>query len=135
MHKVENEVALVLHLRQHFDLKNEAPSREFRWIQVDLDEINRRLLVGLCRAIAVRAKNVAFGFTYLETLYFSDLGDYISQPVGHGLTCATFVMAVFAKFKIPLLVLVDWPRRPDDPLWQRWQVGEVSRSVPVPSTI
>lgn len=122
LYRVDNQAASVLHLRHHFDLKNEAPSPEFRWIQIDLDEINRRLLVGLCRAIAARAKNVAFGFTYADTLYFTESGEYIDQPVGHGLTCATFVMAVFARFKIPLLILVDWPKRPDDPVWQQWQV-------------
>ena len=122
LHKVENGSALLLHLRHHFDLKNEPPANEFRWLQIELDDINRRLVVSLCRAIAEKARNVSFGFTYTG-IYFSDLGEYISQPTGHGLTCATFVMAVFAKLRIPLLILAGWPNRPDDPVWQAGQAN------------
>jgi hypothetical protein len=93
---------------------------------VELDEINRRTVVGLCRLIAGRSTKIPFGFTY-NGVYFTGAGDYISHGAGHGLTCATFVMAVFATYNIPILKIDEWPKRPDDPGWQLGQVGHLQR--------
>jgi hypothetical protein len=121
LYRIEDQDALLLNLRHHLDLKNEAPSEQYRWLQVDLDEINRRTLVALCRLIANKSKNIPFGFTY-NGLYFSHSGDYITRDLGHGLTCATFVMAVFATYSIPVLRVEEWQHRPQDAMWQAGQV-------------
>jgi hypothetical protein len=102
LYKTEVTDSLILNLRTHLDLRNEPPTENYRWLQVDLHEINRRTLVALCRLIAEKCKHVPFGFTY-NGQYFTPAGDYIAHDLGHGLTCATFVMAVFATHGIPLL--------------------------------
>jgi len=122
LYKLEAKDTQLLNLRHHLDLKNELPSDQYRWLQVNLDEINRRTLVALCRLIANKSKNIPFGFTYTG-VYFTHSGDYISQDFGHGLTCATFVMAVFATYSIPILRIEEWQRRPNDLIWQTGQVN------------
>jgi hypothetical protein len=121
LYKIEDEVALLLNLRHHLDLRNETPSENYRWLQLDLDEINRRNLVALCRLIANKCKNIPFGFTY-NGVYFTHSGDYVSRDLGHGLTCATFVMAVFATYSIPVLKFEEWYPRPGESFWQTGQV-------------
>lgn len=124
LHKEQNEDAFVLHLRHHLDLRNELAAAPFRWLQIDLHEINRRLLVTLCRLIAARAQKIPFGFSY-NGLYFTTAGDYIFRDFGQGLTCATFVMAVFATYQIDLLKVAEWTSTADDQLWQTGQASSI----------
>jgi hypothetical protein len=121
LYKTEESEALILNLRTHLDLRNEAPTDHYRWIQISLDEINRRTLVGLCRLIANKCKSIPFGFTY-NGLYFTKAGEYIPHDLGHGLTCSTFVMAVFATYSFPILKVEEWRTRLED---QGWQTGQV----------
>jgi hypothetical protein len=130
LYKIDNAAALMLHLRWHFDVKNDAPTDEYRWIQIDLDEINRRNLAGLCRLIASRADKIPYGLNY-NGLYFSAGGEYLSRARGEGLTCATFVMAVFETYKIPILKLGEWSIRPEDIWWQLGQVQRMEQTYPL----
>jgi hypothetical protein len=125
LHKVENEPAWILNLRHFADLRNEQPSDSYRWVQVDLHEVNRRLLVALCRALARKLPPIPFGFPFNRS-YISQAGDYILGEFGDGLTCASFVMAVFAAYDIPLLKIEEWPPASfQDQLWQGGQAGHV----------
>jgi hypothetical protein len=118
---------MLLNLRSHLDLRCEIPSNEYRWIQVDLDEINRRLIVALCRLIAKKNQRIPFGFTFTYSRsYFSRSGDYVAGTLGDGLTCATFVMAVFNAYEIPLLKIEEWPLRLEDSGWQTGQVRSIA---------
>jgi hypothetical protein len=127
LYKIDASPALLLNLRHQLDLRNELPSDEYRWIQIDLHEINRRAIATLCRLIASKSQAVPFGFTYTG-LYFTQIGDFISHGLGHGLTCATFVMAIFETYSIPLLRTGEWPRSlPADMLWQGRQVALVQQ--------
>jgi hypothetical protein len=129
LYRTEDSEALLLNLRSHLDLRNEMPSNEYRWIQVDLDEINRRLIVALCRLIAKKNQRIPFGFTFTYSRsYFSRSGDYIPGDLGEGLTCATFVMAVFNTYEIPLLKIEEWPLpRLEDMGWQTGQARGIGR--------
>ena len=111
----------MLNLRTHLDLRSERPSENYRWIQVALDPINRRALVGLCRLIAKKCRTIPFGFSY-NGFYFTHAGDYIPRTLGDGLTCATFVMAVFETYSIPILKTEEWPSRQENHGWQAGQV-------------
>ena len=125
--------ALMLHLRWHFDVKNDLPTDEYRWIQIDLNEINRRNLVGLCRLIASRSDKIPYGLNY-NGRYFSAAGEYLGHAPGEGLTCATFVMAVFDTYKIPILKLMEWGVRPEDIKWQFGQVQRMQQQYPLVAT-
>lgn len=126
LHKIDTASALLLHFREHLDLKNETPSDSYCWMQIELEEINRRLLASLCVLIARQSSNIPYGFTY-NGRYFDRTGNYIPQGMGHGLTCATFVMAIFNTYNIPLLQTSEWlPADLEDQLWQTKMVGRVN---------
>ena len=133
LYKIDNAAALMLHLRWHFDVKNDVPTDEYRWIQIDLDQINRRNLAALCRLIASRSDKIPYGLNY-NGLYFSAGGEYLSRAPGEGLTCATFVMAVFATHKIPILKLAEWSIRPEDIRWQLGQLQRMQQAYPLVAT-
>jgi hypothetical protein len=125
LHKVEDESAWVLNLRHFGDLRNEPPTNSYRWVQVELDEINRRALVALCRLLAKKLPSIPFGFTFNRN-YINQAGEYITGEFGDGLTCATFVMAVFDTYHIPLLRMQEWPAASlQDQGWQAFQVQQV----------
>lgn len=125
LYKIDDSPALILNLRGHLELKNETPSIEYRWLQIELDEFNRRTIANLCRLIAAKSQAIPFGFTYNGS-YFTLRGDYLGHDLGEGLTCATFVMALFETYSIPLLKIAEWPRhQAEDMIWQARQAGIV----------
>jgi hypothetical protein len=116
-----------LNLRTHLDLRNEAPTEAYCWMQIQLDEINRRLLASLCALIASRSSAIPYGFTY-NGLYFSESGEFKPRELGHGLTCATFVMALFETYSIPALITTEWGQAGfDDQIWQSQMTGRIGR--------
>jgi hypothetical protein len=118
LYRIPPDEPLNLNLRDHFDLRNEPPTDNYCWAQIDLDEINRRLLASLCFLIGKKCSEIPYGFTY-NGLYFAPTGEYLSHDLGHGLTCATFVMAIFETQSLRILKTDEWlPADFDDQLWQ-----------------
>jgi hypothetical protein len=127
LYKIGSASAVNLNLRDHLDLRDEAPTDAYCWMQIRLDEINRRLLASLCKLIASKSKTVPYGFTY-NGQYFTKAGEYVHHDAGHGLTCATFVMALFATYSIPVLQTSQWPASDfQDQTWQARRVAEIER--------
>jgi hypothetical protein len=118
IYHIPPDAPLNLNLREHLDLRNEPPTENYCWAQIELHEINRRVLATFCALIAKKCKNVPYGFTY-NGLYFSPTGDYIPRDLGHGLTCATFVMAMFETQSLRVLKADEWPTADlEDSGWQ-----------------
>lgn len=126
LHKPDDKPPHVLHLQTHLDLRNEVPSAGYRWIQVDLDDLNRRALVGLCEAIAGAQAKIPYGFAF-NGAYFSATGNFLEQGLGKGLTCATFIMAVFRTLHFETLKVSEWRSREGDLEWQTEMVGHLRR--------
>jgi hypothetical protein len=125
LYKIDAEAPLNLNLRDHLDLRNEPPSDSYGWMQVQLDEINRRLLSALCALIASKCLSIPYGFTY-NGLYFTHSGDYVARDLGHGLTCATFVMAIFETYSIPILKTQEWTLADlEDQGWQTLRANQI----------
>lgn len=126
LHKPDDKSAQILHLQTHLDLKNEVPTNDYRWIQVDLDDLNRRAIVGLCEAIASTQAKIPYGFAFNGT-YFSATGNFLEHGLGKGLTCATFIMAVFRTLHFEILKVSEWQSRDGDVEWQTEMVGYLRR--------
>jgi len=125
LYRIGAASSCVLSLRDHLDLRNEPPSDGYCWMQIQLDEINRRLLASLCAVIARKSQAVPYGFSY-NGVYFSQTGDYLPRDLGHGLTCATFVIALFETYSIPVLLKSEWgPADLEDQGWQSRRVQQI----------
>lgn len=115
---IESEVSL-LHLAWHFDLRSEVPSSPYSWITPRMPRLRAIQVAARCRQIA--KSNIA-GLPYA----FSPPNDCFDEESGRsllgsgaGLTCASFVLAVFKIAGVDLMELESWQPRSSDATWQQ----------------
>lgn len=103
------------------------PSRYF-WVAPDVEPEVAYVLSALCSRIAERyahpQRGIAYALRYAGETFETRAGIFMTES-GRGLTCATFVMAVFASHGVPLLQWAEWPEREEDRLWQEYIVQEL----------
>lgn len=109
----------VIHLSWHYDLKNESDMSEFQdycAIVSQLDDYRQYAVCAMCDLIKDET-NIPYGIFYLNTV-FSKEGKLCLGGGEVGLTCATFVLAVFRTSKIDLLDISTWLPREEDSEFQ-----------------
>lgn len=116
-----------VHLAWHRDLRtDDDPKPRYRWITpAALDPSVLAWLGALCRAIHENRPAIPYGFGQDQFRLVDGL--FVRDETSHGLTCATFVLAMFSGYGLPLIDLSKWPRRSEDELWQR-QIVEALRN-------
>lgn len=73
----------------------------------------------MCRRIIKRNQNsIPYGLLYKGGT-FTNEGLLTLSDEENGLTCATFVLAVFSSCGINLINLSNWPIRDEDRIWHR----------------
>jgi hypothetical protein len=117
VHRAEGEPAALLDLANDHWLRNAPPSHRYAWIQLSLPAVRLPSVAAMCRLIAKRyaspAGGLPYAFRYSETLFSSD-GQVLLGRSEHGLTCATFVLAVLRSVRVELLNVSEWPHREED---------------------
>jgi hypothetical protein len=128
----------VLHLAWHHQLRDDPHDEHDGWLGITplLDEIDQRVLLGACRSVAKHraALQLPYGFRYQHSRLDQD-GNFIPGPGESGLTCATFVLAVFRMAALDLLDLPSWEQRPaervnEDDEAQRTLIAYLQRKYP-----
>ena len=121
IYKAEDDpIPYLLHLAWHFYLKNDPDiPLEYIWVDLPLDELNKTVIAQYCKHISIKNSDgkIPYGFN-IEGRFFDRSGSWIGAE-GTGLTCATFILAVFREMSLPLLKTEEWPIRSDDEAWQR----------------
>jgi len=140
-HRNNDDRLFVLHLAWDCDLKNEVlevttdgfeqpadafaqpdPIRlAFPWpilvVPEADDEAELELVAGLCRRFFAAAENheisYCLGHFPESVVYIDDQGVFRSPDPRYGLTCASLVIQVFNKAKLPLVKIDGWPARPE----------------------
>jgi len=112
--------ARVLHLAWHALIREEGLPHwiPFSWVQLRLQDDRAEAIAGLCRRIARRADQVPYGLIY-EGGRLREDGTAELRGREIGLTCATFVLAVFEGAGITLLALDTWTSREEDGAWHQ----------------
>jgi hypothetical protein len=92
-------------------------------IQPELLEV----LSATCRRISRKPSNqmIPYGIAFSKS-YFDEREELVLEPGEHGLTCATFVIAVFRRAGIILLDVEAWTFREEDVDWKN-AVIEIQR--------
>lgn len=108
LHKQHDDALKMFHLPWHGRPKNENLPRGYAWIEVPLHPDRARLVTARCRRIQRKAPHIPYAFRFRETR-FSERGALRLGKNEHGLTCATFVLAVFLSEGIELLLLDGAP--------------------------
>lgn len=111
----------LLHLGWHHILYHEPWTAEYHWIPFQhLESEVLDGLVDLAVIVARRPANrsIPYSAVYEPRQYFDHSGDYIRQADGDGLTCATFILALFRRWGLPLINESSWPEgREGDANW------------------
>jgi hypothetical protein len=111
---------VLLHLGWHHQLHHVPWDGEYHWVPFEhIESEVVEVLVDLAVIIGTRPANrtIPYSVLFLPGPYFDEAGDYIERGVGQGLTCVTFILAVFRRGGMPLIDEATWPegRRGDAP--------------------
>lgn len=113
--------ANVLHLAWHYDLRDQPVASlrdgDYYFTLPAIDTIRQRVIAAKCRRIyRAKEQRIPYGLLY-EGATFDDDGILRLGGNEHGLTCATFVMAVYASCGITLCDYAAWSARREDGAW------------------
>ncbi len=111
---------LALEVRAHGELCNNVASPSLSFVEMDIEPERASMLAARCRLIHKRhgQMGLPYAFRY-EVTRFSPDGSIVLGPQEHGVTCATFVLAVLASEGIELVDVPTWPAADSDD--QRWK--------------
>lgn len=119
----------LLDLAWHYVLRNDPPSPSYRWIELDLHPKRARHVAAICRKLwRSNGKAIPFGFSRPNDCFDEVTFRFVIGPTTHGLTCATFVLAVFQLAGLQLVDYNSWPKsRYGDIEWQCYVVDSLKR--------
>ena len=108
-----------LHLGFHFDLRLEAPKDKHCWLAIaGLDEVEQQMLAIWFEKIwAHNGKNIPYGIHYSRSPHFNLEGGFIATDSAGGLTCATFILALFEDYGFSIIDTNSARSRADDKDW------------------
>jgi len=124
---------VVIELHDHHKLTQGEPHPAFYFAASIIDE---RLLFALAEWVGVvwnrnSDGKVPYSIRYCGK-YFGPDGSLLQTGLGEGLTCATFVLAVFADYGLPLVDTNKWPGRLSDKKWKETILQVIAKSAPAP---
>lgn len=125
----ESEAPRHLHLAWHQSLNNDLPQGPGLWIHPAVPERRLPQVASICRLVWRNNSNgIPYGFSQPNDECFdSETARYLLGPTQHGLTCASFVLAVFHRAGLPLVNCATWPTgRDEDIIWQEFIVKMMS---------
>ena len=129
LYKLDAGMPRISHLAWHLDLRDEPAADPYMWANVGLDEANSRFVAAW---LADRGKNPAlipYGIDGAGASFDPETDEFVPPPVGKGLTCATYIAAVFKHLGFQLLQEDSWPTdRQDDNVWQEHVVKALSKT-------
>src|SRR6266545_8225610 len=131
LHKEEvlDEVRLG-HLAWHNQLKDSRPKDADRWIDPPIPTRRPRQVAARCRQILRASKRgIPYAFSPPNDCFDSESGSFLLGPSRVGLTCASFVLAVFDAAGIRLAENDTWPQqRAGDAAWQQFVIEQPEQS-------
>ncbi|WP_321819635.1 MULTISPECIES: hypothetical protein [unclassified Burkholderia] len=121
LYQFESQPVRLLHLAFHHALTNESPSADYGWVQCQAltDDEAHDFAMWINEVWAQNANNIPYSINYWKGAHFSPDGKFVPAASGDGLTCATFVMALFENFGWELLDTENWSGRDSDREFQQ----------------
>lgn len=108
------------------------PRDGMAWTDLGLDPFTKKALQAKCISISKRKESeVPYSFLY-DGEYFNSDGAYNRNGENEGLTCSTFILAVFRSIGIEIISFEDWPSRLADQEWQEKMVPILVEKLKLP---
>lgn len=120
LYRDETNTGWFLHLAFHHDLVQDQPPTRAHWAASKLSTVDQQLIAEFCHLVWERHRQggLPYGFDYADAR-FQESGEFVVGATSHGLTCATFVLAVVERAaNIRLLDTATWVHRATDVQWQ-----------------
>jgi hypothetical protein len=121
---------VLLHLCWHRQLRQDDPSAKCHaWVRPRVEVATADTIAAY--AALVWEKNQRRGLPYAFSDprgFFDNNGDIVPGSEQVGLTCSTFVLAIFEVSGVRLLDYNTWPERPDDLAFQRGVIATLDRT-------
>jgi hypothetical protein len=128
----------VVHLAWHRDLRNDDLDAHEGWVFVPRIPLARqRQVAALARKVfAVNGQQVPYALSAPSECFNAQTGSLLLGPNRRGLTCATFVLAIFHAAGLPLLQYDTWPPADREDLsFQLWVIAELEKHRADPAHI
>lgn len=119
------------HLAWHCMLKESSPSDSYMWIDPLIPTPRARQVAARCRQILRENKKggIPYAFSPPNDCFDELSGKFLLGKNRVGLTCATFVFAVFDAAGIRLAEYHTWPeQRAGDAEWQKFIIEQLEQS-------
>jgi hypothetical protein len=117
LYKQSNEVFAKLHFCWHRVLRSGPPNRGdvFAVPDTQFDD-DKMWLAVFCARVArnIPGKNIPYNLEHDESVRFDRDSGELQLNGATGLSCATFIVAVFRSAGHPLVDASDWPKASDD---------------------
>lgn len=118
-----NARVMLLHLGWHRLLYHHEWDGRYYWMELcGLDRELQETLADFAVLVANAhpGEPIPYSVIFREGKYFDADGHYIDANDGSGLTCATFLLAIFSDFGLPIIDRAGWPAsRQGDFSWLR----------------
>ena len=86
----------LLHLAWHHRLNNSPPKPSYAWVDPVIHPFRARQVAAICRKIwRANPAGIPYGFSPASECFDPETGKFLLGPARIGLTCASFVLAVF----------------------------------------
>ncbi len=110
----------VVHLKGHLYLLHTPPVKGQICIVPPIEEVPLPALAAYIRSVYRKNKNrgIPYAFSSPDHDWFSSDGTLLLASDRLGLTCSSFVLAVFRAAGLPLVDLKAWPIRKEDEEWK-----------------
>lgn len=128
----DSSPTLMLHLAWHQDVRNHEPGNDYLWIAPAIPARRLRQVAARCRQLwRANRRGIPYAFSPPNACFDERTGEYLFGPTQHGLTCASFVLAVFQVAGLRLVDEDSWPTsRAGDREWQESILGALENSSP-----
>lgn len=138
IYKIGNTApAIMLDLRWHHLLRQCTPSNSYAWLNCGLDIYNKAALAAYCNDIYSENgdRTIPYGVGISGKSFDPATGKWILGNPHDGLTCASFVLEVFAAQGHIVLNKESWQERETDKDWQNYIINALENTGATPEHI
>lgn len=132
LHRVSNKSVQLLHLAWHQDLQNSPPPTDYHWVDLAINARRLKHVAARCRQVfRANPDGLPYAFSSPNDCFDNHTGAYLLGSTQLGLTCASFVLAVFRTAGIQLIDDTSWPiSRDGDHEWREHILSMLEHGIP-----
>ena len=134
VYRAHNSKIMLLHLGWHHQLHHHEWDKKYHWLELNGLELELQETFADWAVMVANASPgtpIPYSVNFRQDRNFDQKGHFINLNDGSGLTCATFLLALFSDYELPLIDISDWPEsRKGDLAWLRRILKKLRRHVP-----